>query len=105
PVVPLSPSPLPDLLTFSYNLRMARMSWNEIEARAARFAADGAGETYEKGESQSFWTAFLDIYGIDRRRAGALFEYATKKLSGERGFIDLFWPGKLVAEQKSGGRN
>lgn len=34
-----------------------------------------------------------------------MFELSTKKLSGERGFVDLFWPGKLVAEQKSAGRN
>lgn len=84
---------------------MARISWNEIEIRASQFAARWAGETYEKGESQTFWSDFLAIYDIDRRRYGAFFEYAIKKLSGKQGFIDLFWPGKLIAEQKSAGRD
>ncbi len=84
---------------------MPRPSWNDIQARASEFAAHWAGETYEKGESQSFWSEFLSIYGIDRRRHGAFFEYAIKKGSGKQGFIDLFWPGKLLAEQKSGGKD
>ena len=84
---------------------MPPISWNEIQNQAAEFASKWEGETYEKGESQSFWSDFLSVYGIDRRRQGALFEYSTKKVSGTRGFIDLFWPGKLVAEQKSAGRN
>lgn len=84
---------------------MSRLSWNEIEARAAAFASDWAGETYEKGESQSFWTDFLEVFGIHRRRAGGYFEYAVK-LSGKKyGFIDMFIPGKLLAEQKSAGRD
>ena len=84
---------------------MPHLGWNEIQNRARVFASKWAGETYERGESQTFWGEFLGIYGVDRRRQGALFEYSTKKLDGTRGFVDLFWPGKLVAEQKSAGRN
>lgn len=84
---------------------MPNLSWNEIQDRATEFAAKWAGETYEKGESQSFWSDFLNVYGIDRRRHGAFFEYAIKKGSGKQGFIDMFWPGKLLAEQKSGGKD
>lgn len=84
---------------------MTNLSWNEIQDRATEFASKWQGETYEKGESQSFWSDFLSIYGIDRRRHGAFFEYAIKKGSGKQGFIDMFWPGKLLAEQKSGGRD
>ena len=84
---------------------MTNISWNEVQDRAAEFASKWQGETYEKGESQSFWSDFLSIYGIDRRRHGAFFEYAIKKGSGGQGFIDLFWPGKLLAEQKSGGKD
>ena len=83
---------------------MAHISWNEIQDRATEFASKWQGETYEKGESQSFWSDFLAMYGIDRHRHGAFFEYAIKKGSGSQGFIDMFWPGKLLAEQKSGGR-
>lgn len=84
---------------------MARLAWNEIEARAARFAEEWAGETYEKGESQSFWTDFLDVFGIHRRRAGGYFEYGVKLAGKKYGFIDMFMPGKLLAEQKSAGRD
>lgn len=84
---------------------MTNLSWNEIQDRATEFASKWQGETYEKGESQSFWSDFLAIYGVDRRRHGAFFEYAIKKGSGAQGFIDMFWPGKLLAEQKSGGKD
>ena len=68
---------------------MKNLSWNEITDRAAEFASKWQGETYEKGESQSFWSDFLAVYGIDRRRHGAFFEYAIKKGSGKQGFIDI----------------
>lgn len=84
---------------------MTAISWNLIQDRAVEFVAKWQGETYEKGESQSFWSDFLNIYGIDRKRYGAFFEYAIKKNGGKQGFIDMFWPGKLLAEQKSAGRD
>lgn len=84
---------------------MTNISWNEIQDRAVEFSSKWAGETYEKGESQSFWSDFLSIFDVDRRRHGAYFEYAVKKGNGKQGFIDLFYPAKLLAEQKSGGRD
>ena len=84
---------------------MPRLSWNEIQDRAVEFSAKYKGETYEKGESQSFWSDFLHVFGIDRKRYGAFFEYAIKKNGGAQGFIDMFWPGKLLAEKKSGGKD
>lgn len=84
---------------------MTQLSWNEINDRATEFTSKWAGETYEKGESQSFWSDFLNIFGVDRRRHGAFFEYAIKKGNGQQGFIDMFWPGKILAEQKSGGKD
>lgn len=84
---------------------MARLSWNEIEARAGKFADDWRGESREKGESQSFWTDFLQVFGVDRRRAGGYFEYAVRLRGSKRGYIDMFMPGRLLAEQKSLGRN
>lgn len=81
-----------------------RLSTNELRARAAAFAADWRNATYEKGETQSFYNAFFAIFGVDRRRV-AVYERSVETIKGNRGFIDLFWPGELLVEQKSAGRD
>ncbi len=81
-----------------------RLSWNEIRARAATFAQDWAGEGYEKGQTQLFYRDFFEVFGVPVRRVAA-FEEPVKKLGDKRGFIDLFWKGVLLVEQKSAGRD
>lgn len=82
-----------------------RLSWNEITARAAKFATEWADASYEKGDSQTFWTELLEVFGVNRKRAGGYFEYAVKLAGKKYGFIDMFLPGKLLVEQKSAGRD
>lgn len=81
-----------------------RLSFNEIRARAARFAKDYADATYEKGETQTFYNDFFQIFGVQRRSV-ARYEEHVKKLNNKTGFIDLFWPRVLLVEQKSAGRD
>lgn len=81
-----------------------RLSWNEIRVRAAGFAREWAGETHEKGETQSFYNEFFQIFGV-RRRTVARYEEHARRLDDVSGFIDLFWPGVLLVEQKSAGRD
>lgn len=81
-----------------------RLSWNEIRARAASFAEEWKDAHYEKGEAHTFYNEFFEIFGVTRRRVAA-FEEPVKKLGGKHGFIDLFWKGVLLVEQKSAGRN
>ena len=81
-----------------------RLSWNEIRARAARFADEWKHARYERGECQTFYNEFFEIFGITRRRV-ASFEEPVRLLGHERGFIDLFWKGVLLVEQKSAGRD
>jgi hypothetical protein len=81
-----------------------RLSWNEIRIRAAVFSKDWKDAHYEKGETHTFYNEFFDIFGIKRRRI-ASFEEPVKLLANKRGFIDLFWKGVLLVEQKSAGRN
>ncbi|WP_026608036.1 class I SAM-dependent DNA methyltransferase [Methylocapsa acidiphila] len=81
-----------------------RLSWNEIRARAARFAEEWASAKYEKGETQSFYNEFFEVFGVKRRKV-ASFEEPVKLLGEKRGFIDLFWKGVLLVEQKSAGRS
>ena len=81
-----------------------RLSWNEIRIRAAQFAHEWKDAAYEKGETQSFYNDFFGIFGV-RRRSVARYEEHVRKLDNQSGFIDLFWPGVLLVEQKSAGRD
>ena len=81
-----------------------RLNWNEIRVRASRFAKDWAKASYEKGETQSFYNDFFEVFGIKRRQV-AVYEKQVEKLNNRQEFIDLFWPGVLLVEQKSAGRD
>ena len=81
-----------------------RLSWNEIRARAAKFADLWQAAAYEKGETQSFYNDFFEVFG-GQRRTVARYEQHVAKLGNRSGYIDLFWPGVLIVEQKSAGRN
>ena len=81
-----------------------RLSWNEVRVRAAEFAHSWADAAYEKGETQSFYNDFFKIFGVQRRSV-ARYEEHVCKLDNRSGFMDLFWPGVLIVEQKSEGRD
>ena len=80
------------------------LSWNEIRQNAVRFARDWAEESREEAEAKSFWDAFFAVFGLQRRLV-ATFEEPVRKLNGQYGYIDLFWPGVMLAEHKSGGKS
>ena len=46
-----------------------RLSWNEIRVRAAKFAEEWQDAHYEKGETQTFYNEFFQIFDVSRRRA------------------------------------
>ena len=81
-----------------------RLSWNEVRARAAAFAEQWQDAACEKGETQSFYNDFFQVFGVQRRTV-ARYEAHIAKLDNRSGFIDLFWPGVLLVEQKSAGRD
>lgn len=80
------------------------ISRNQIIKNARKFSKDWKDEVSEKAESQTFWNEFFAVFGISRRQVG-IFEAKLTKLNGHRGFIDVFWPSKLVCEQKSRGQD
>lgn len=80
------------------------LNWNEIRIRAAKFAKEWAGEGYEKGQTQLFYHGLFDVFGVPVRKV-ASFEKPVKKLGDKAGYIDLFWKGMLLVEQKSKGRD
>jgi len=80
------------------------LSWNEIRHRAIAFSKEWVGVKSERAEKQTFWNEFFEVFGI-RRRVVASFEEPVKKISGEYGYIDLFWPGTVLVEHKSLGKD
>ena len=80
------------------------ISLNEIKERANHFAITYKDAKREKSESQTFWNDFFNVFGIIRKKV-ATFEEPVKKLNNKDGFIDLFWKGKLIIEQKSLGKS
>ena len=81
-----------------------RLSWNEIRVRAAAFSKDWKDAAYEKSETQTFYNEFFSIFDV-KRQSVARYEEHVKKLDNSSGYIDLFWPGVLLVEQKSEGRD
>ena len=65
--------------------------------RAASFAEAWRDAAYEKGETQSLYNEFFEVFDVRRR---SVAHYYVAKLDNRSGFIDLFWPGVLIVEQK-----
>ncbi len=80
------------------------ISWNEIKSRALAFSKHWADASNEDSEGKPFLIAFFEIFGITNKRI-ASFEHAVKKYGGGAGYVDLFWPGILLVEMKSRGKN
>ena len=80
------------------------LSWNEIKSRALNFSRTWADAANEDSEAKPFWIAFFEIFGITDKRV-ATFELNVTKHGGNHGFVDLFWPGMLLVEQKSRGKS
>lgn len=80
-----------------------RLQPSEIRARLAAFAERHRDAHYEKGETHTFYNEFFECFGVDRKQVAA-YEHRVRNLPGDKqGFIDLFWPGTLIVEQKSAG--
>jgi hypothetical protein len=80
------------------------LNWNEIKSRALLFSKTWADACNEDSQAKPFWIDFFEIFGITDKRV-ATFELNVKKLGGAQGFMDLFWPGVLLVEHKSRGKN
>ncbi len=85
---------------------MPNISWNEIRHRALRILPRLVEcNARKQADKQTFWNTFFDIFGVPRRTV-ATFEEAPFRVSVvPPGFIDLFWPGKLLVEHKTAGHS
>jgi hypothetical protein len=80
------------------------LSWNEIKTRALWFSKQWADAHYEDGQAKPFLIDFFEVFGITNKRI-ASFEHNVKKYGGKDGYVDLFWPGILLVEMKSRGKD
>lgn len=81
-----------------------RLSWNEIRVRAKAFSKKWEDAGNENSDTQTFYNQFFEVFGLRRESVG-VYEERVKNIKGNTGFIDLFWPGTLIVEQKSAGRD
>lgn len=84
---------------------MTVLALNQIRANARKFSLDWQDAVKENAESQTFWNEFFEVFGVNRRKVGGLFEMPIKKQSGTKGRIDVFWKKRLLCEQKSRGED
>lgn len=80
------------------------LSWNEIRQRAITFSRNWSNASKENAEAHTFWDDFFKVFGKSRR-AVASFEESVKSLTGSAHRIDVFWPGRLIGEHKSRGKD
>ncbi|OLS21393.1 MAG: hypothetical protein HeimC3_35880 [Candidatus Heimdallarchaeota archaeon LC_3] len=84
------------------------ISWEEITNRAIEFIYNWQNADSERSEAQTFWNEFFNVFGIIRRSV-ATFEEQVKTLKENNQtsfkYVDLFWPGKLLVEHKSLGKD
>ena len=77
---------------------------NKLQKAAQKFADDWKDASYERGETQTFYNDLFVIFGKDRRDY-ARYEKRARRINKNDGFIDLLWPGVLLVEQKSRGKD
>ena len=80
------------------------LSRREIRTRATHFAKQWANAHNEDADAKPFWGEFFDVFGVRSRTVGS-YEVHVKKLSKGDGYIDYFWPGTLLIEHKSKGKD
>lgn len=80
------------------------LSWNEIKSRANAFSKEWQDAANEDSQAKPFLIGFFEVFGITNKRV-ATFEHAVKKHGGKDGYVDLFWPGILLVEMKSSGKD
>ena len=97
PASPASPSTAATLPGIDY--------LDELRTRADAFAKDFADAEYEMGEAQEFIRGLCEVYGLSSRRAVNFEERIGKAIGKGINRIDGFFPGKLLVEMKSDGKN
>lgn len=81
------------------------LAYTDIRASLDKFVLRWQDAGGERGESQPFWIDLLGCFGIEQRRVTVFEKDAKRASTGEKGWIDVFWPGLMIGEQKSAGKS
>lgn len=92
-------APRLDRATMRRNLDAFKLRWNE-RLDGWRSLDEGA---LERKYAQSYWAELLACFGITASRMDLFEQDAKRASSGQRGYIDLFWPGVVIGEAKKPG--
>ena len=79
-------------------------SWNEIRKNATAFSKRWRNAFDEKSQAQSFLKEFFAVFGVDAVTV-ATFEHRVKFADGSQGYADCLWPGRILVEMKSRGKD
>ena len=83
------------------NLTRFKQEWRE---RLDSWSEQGQGGI-EKKYAQSFWAELCAAFGVSATRMDLFEQDARRASSGKGGYIDLFWPGVVIGEAKSPGKD
>ncbi|OIR46437.1 DNA methyltransferase [Corynebacterium sp. NML130628] len=92
-------APRLDRATMRRNLDGFKHRWHE-RLDGWRSLDEGA---LERKYAQSYWAELLACFGITASRMDLFEQDAKRASSGQRGYIDLFWPGVVIGEAKKPG--
>lgn len=84
---------------------VASASKSDLRAKAVAFSARFADAHSEQRDRQTFWNEFFAIFKVDRRQVAAFEQIAKRSSTGNRGWVDLLYPGEMAVEHKSKGEN
>lgn len=87
--------------TMRSNLTRFKQEWRE---RLDSWNEQGQGGI-EKKYAQSFWAELCAAFGVSATRMDLFEQDARRASSGKGGYIDLFWPGVVIGEAKSPGKD
>lgn len=90
-----------DRATIARDLDEFKSRWRR---RLDGWAAGGESRIEEK-YAQSFWSELLACFGVAASRMDLFEQDARRGSTGGRGKIDLFWPGMVIGEAKSPGKD
>jgi len=78
---------------------LMRLSWNEVRARASRFAEEWKDAHYERAKARPSTMNFRGLRVL--RRKVATFEETVKRAgSNAPGYIDLLWKEHFSSNRK-----